>query len=323
MLGYLRPHVQTVFPGPAKPDYDGETGWYWVELTFQTSPVLFSEAPEASLRGDFIGDSLITLTDPLPAGTDRKHVFTIKSRSCGSDYFVYCNSKGRFSHINVRCHASGLSQAVEQVLADMCPFLSGWSLRFNVPICVFRVRALEDKSQVVRSILYHQLYSPVRLSEKEFNKIYELSGDDRVVSFDHDALNAADPKYQYLCYYKVIELSYSLRARRASEAKAKGYRFATPREVLPNSKSFTCHLTSDVRGRLVGQKFTSIRDNILRPLRNRIAHGLLEDNDGQIVPDEEVSPYLPVAKYMAEQLILSEISPSVVSADAPSRSNAI
>ncbi len=313
MLGYLRPHAQTSFPGPAKPDYEGETGWYWVELTFQTSPIFFSEIPEGSLRGDFVGDSLIILTDPLPVGNDRNRVFTIQARSAGLDYFVYCNNKGRLSHINVHCNAPGFSQAIEQTLAGVCPFLSGWSLRFNVPISIFRVRALEDKSQVVRSILYHKLYSPVRLSESDLNRVYKVPEDDRIVSFYHDALNATDPKYQYLCYYKVIDLSYLLRARKASEAKAQGRPFAKPKEVLPDSESFTCHLTPDIRGQVVGQKFTSVRENILRPLRNRIAHGFLEGDGGEIVADEEVYPYLPVAKYVAEQLIFHEIGRDLVS----------
>jgi len=313
MLGYLRPHVQTIFPGSAKADYDGETGWYWVELTFQTSPILFSEVPEGSLRGDFVGDSLIILTDPLPVDADRKRVFTIKARSVGLDYFVYCNNKGRLSHINVHCHALGFSQAIELTLAGVRPFLSGWSLRINVPISIFRIRALEDKSQVVRNILYHQLYSPVRLSESDLNRMYEMPEDDRIVSFYHDALNATDPKYQYLCYYKVIELSYSLRAKKASEAKAQGRPFAMPKEVLPDSESFTCHLTPDVRVQVVGQKFTSVRDNILRPLRNRIAHGFLEEDGGEIIPDKEVYPHLPVAKYVAEQLIFHEVGRDLVS----------
>ena len=315
------PHVQTVFPGSAKSDYDGEVGWYWVELTFQASPTLFSEAPAASLRGDFIGDSLIILTDPLPDDTDRKHVFTIKARSCGLEYFVYCNGKGRLSHINAHYHTSGFSYAVDYVLAGIRPFLSSWSLRFNVPISIFRIRAREDKSRVVRSILYHQLYSAVRVPQGELDKVYQLPEDSRIISFYHDALNAADPKYQYLCYYKIIELSYALRAKRASEARANGCQFTMPREVLPDSEFLNRHLARDLRASLIGQKFTSIRDDVLRPLRNRIAHGLVEENDSELIPNEEIYPYLPVVKYIAEQLISSEIGGDMLRASTSGWSN--
>lgn len=321
MLGYLRPHIQTIFPGTKAIDYDGEPGWYWVEFTFQPSPILFIEVAEASLRSEFLGDSLLILTDPLNGGTDRKHVFTIKARRHGLEYFVYCNAKGRLSHINAHYQASGLKNALEYVSEGIRPFVSGWSLRFNVPIYVFRIRVLEEKSNVVRNIIYHQLYSPVRVSQKDFNRVYRLPEDDRIISFYHDALNATCPKYQFLCYYKAIELAYGLRNKKTSESKEKGEEFIRPREIFPDIDTVKCHLNQDIQAQLLGKKFTSIRDDILRPLRNKIAHGIFEESCDEIASDEEVYPYLPVAKYIAEQLIISEIGLHVLSTNESIQGN--
>ena len=101
-----------------------------------------------------------------------------------------------------------------------------------------------------------------------------------------------------------------------------GELFIRPKDILLDTESLTCHLYQDIQARLVGQKFTSLNDNILRPLRNRIAHGLLEDSDDEIASDEEVYPYLPVVKYIAEQLILSEIGPHALQTNESIESDA-
>ncbi len=105
MPGYLRPHVQTIFPGPQDPKYTpeqnslGGRGSYWVEFTFQPSPILQSSLKAEELRTGFIGDSHLAINDPLPDGVERKHVFTVREANIDREYFMYCNSHGRLSHV--------------------------------------------------------------------------------------------------------------------------------------------------------------------------------------------------------------------------------
>jgi hypothetical protein len=314
MPGYLRPHTQTIFPAPEDPrhkpgkHHEGGPGWYWVELTLHPHPVLFSEVDSISLRNDFIGDSLVSLSDPLSLGESRKHIFTIQLQNNNLEYFVYCNQKGRLSHFNVHFHASNYDEAIEVARNNIQPLLSGWATRFNIPIYVFRIRAQEEATNIVKNILYHQLYAPVRISHAEINRLYWFPKDTRLLSFYHDALNSTNPKYQFLCYFKVIELVLGLRGKKAAEAKTRGEPTGRPREILPDEEWFRLHLAPDVQARLIGKKFTTIRDDVLRPIRTRIAHGLLDNDMDSEISDEEVYPYMPIAKLMAERLLSSEIA---------------
>jgi len=303
MPGYLRPHIQIILPGPGDPTYkpgqnpEGGPGWYWVELTLHPHPILFSEIDRTSLRNDFIGDSLVNLSGPLSVGENREHIFTIQLRNTNLEYFVYCNQKGRLSHFNIRCQASNFQESIKAARNNIQPFLSGWATRFNIPIYVFRIRALEEATNIRQNILYHQLYGPVTVSYEEIDRLYGFPKDTRLISFYHEALNSSSPKYQFLCYFKVIELVLGLRGKKKVRR----------RDTLPDEEWFRLHLTPDLQARLIGKKITAIRDNALRPIRNRIAHGLLdEDVDGDI-SNEEVYPYMPVAKLMAERLLLAEL----------------
>jgi hypothetical protein len=313
MPGYLRPHVQTVFPGSSDPKFrkeqnpTGDRGSYWVEFTFQVNPRLSSEESPKALRQDFIGDSLLIIGKPLASGETRKHVFTIRTGPNSSmEYFVYCNKSGFLSHINIRYTAGSFDEAISCAQDNIKPFFSVWSARFNVPIIVFRIRALEEATNVVRNIVFHQFYTKKDIDATDLNRTYWCPADVRAIAFYHDALNATSPKYQFLCYFKVVELVLGLRAKLALKKEPSRRR---KKEVLPDEEWFKLHLDSELQARLIGKKFTAIRDDVLRPIRNRIAHGLLDEKNAcrpeDQIADNEIYRFLPVLKLIAERLLLA------------------
>lgn len=130
MPGYLRPHIQTMYPGPSDPKYRkeqnpfGEPGSYWVEFTFQVNPRLSSEESPKALRQEFIGDSLLIIGKQLARGETRKHVFTIRTGANSSmEYFVYCNKSGFLSHINMHHKADSFDEAISCAQDNIKPFL--------------------------------------------------------------------------------------------------------------------------------------------------------------------------------------------------------
>lgn len=312
MPGYLRPHIQTIYPGPQDPKYTpehdpaGREGSYWVEFTFQPNPLLKSDLGEQELRSGFIGDSHLVISDPLPQGTDRKHVFTVRDSKEIGECFVYCNTHGRLSHVNFLCHAEHFDSAIELAKTNFEPFLSGWSARFNTPLYIFRIRALEESSNIVRNILYHQLYPEIHISLEDMNREYLFPEDSRVLDFYREALNATNPKYQFLCFFKVIELVLNLRTKRDSVSRKEGNRVKRTRDLLLEEKWFMQHLSDELKPFVIGKKFTTIRNDVLRPIRNKIAHALVKDDDGYRLSEEEIFPYLPIAKLMAQRLLLAE-----------------
>jgi hypothetical protein len=312
MPGYLRPHIQTIFPGPTDPKYkpgqsaSGKPGSYWVEFTFLPQPLLCGNVEEQDLRSGFVGDSHIVISEPLPSDLDRKHVFTVKATANSADYFMYCNNHGRLSHVNFRSFAQGFDEATKAATDHLYPFLAGWSARFNAPLFVFRIRLLEEETNVIRNIIYHQAYPLVKITPDDLNQSYWFPNDLRIFAFYREALNTTSPKYQFLCYFKVIELVLSLRADRVAKARKQGTVPTRYSDLLGEEDWFMPHLSPHLRTAVLGKKFTAIRDDLLRPLRNKIAHALVEEDDGSRLDDDEVYPYLPIAKLMAERLLAAE-----------------
>jgi len=312
MPGYLRPHVQTIFPGPQDPKYtseqdpSGKLGNYWVEFTFQPSLILLSNLKEEELRSGFIGDSHLEISDILPEGVNRKHVFTVKEAKRDCEYFVYCNKYGRLSHVNFMSNADNFDQSLMLARTRFEPFLSGLSAKFNVPLNVFRIRVFEESSNIVRNTIFYQRYPVVKISQEDMNRGYWVPEDTRVLDFYREALNSTSPKYQFLCYFKVVELVLSLRAERDSLARKQGKKVKRVRDLLLEEKWFLEHLSDDLKKTVLGKKFTTIKESVLRPIRNKIAHALVRDDDGTRLRDDEIFPYLPVVKLMSDKLLAAE-----------------
>jgi hypothetical protein len=135
---------------------------------------------------------------------------------------------------------------------------------------------------------------------------YWVPEDTRVLDFYREALNSTSPKYQFLCYFKVVELVLSLRAERDSLARKQGKKVKRVRDLLLEEKWFLEHLSDDLKPTVLGKKFTTIKERVLRPIRNKIAHALVRDDDGTRLRDDEIFPYLPVAKLMSDKLLAAE-----------------
>ncbi|MCI5210443.1 MAG: hypothetical protein D3910_17020 [Candidatus Electrothrix sp. ATG2] len=308
----MRPYIQTTYPEKEISDHDherkknGSKGDYWVEFTFRKNPELSFDVDEKELRSGFIGDSLLVIHEPLSDGSDRKHVLTIKYNSLPEDFFIYCNSSGRLSHINFLCYADSFEDAIELATNRLTPFLHGWSARFNIPLFVFRIRAVEQSSGIVRSVIYHQQYPEVMISQKELTKDYLFPEDTRILDFYREALNSTTPKSQFLCYYKVIELVLALRGRRDYKSRQNGVNIKRERDLFIEEEWFNSHLSDKIKPLVLKKKYTVIRKDVLRPIRNKIAHAFLDDDDGYQLSDDQVFPYLPITKLMAQKLLSAE-----------------
>lgn len=222
------------------------------------------------------------------------------------EYFFYCNASGRLSHANLHCQAKNFEHAIDIAKKNLDPFLSGWSVRFNIPLYIFRIRAMEESTDIVHSIFYHQFYPEIHTTLEDIIRGYWLPEDMRVFDFYREALNTTSPKYQFLCYYKVIELVLSLREKRDLQTRNKGKKHKRNIELFMEEEWFMPHLSDDLKPLVLGKKFTIIRNSVLRPIRNKIVHALMKNDDSYHLSDEEIFPYLPIAKLMAHQLLVAE-----------------
>jgi hypothetical protein len=112
-----------------------------------------------------------------------------------------------------------------------------------------------------------------------------------------EALNTDSPVYQFLCLFKILEALRARRTRLAREAKRKNASYTAPDEVLPSApadikswlerlfyirrefdlSAFESAVPQDLRGR----KASDVIENVLKPLRVKVAHALF-GNGGEL-----------------------------------------
>lgn len=308
MPGYLRPHIKKTVPSDhEKADLisknDGDSGDFWVELTFCPQFILHRSPGEEAPHSALGGDSHFQIHEALPPGEAKRRVATVSYSGEQQllRYFVFCNAAGRMSHINVRCQAVDSDAAEKTAKKGIEPLFAHLCVTFNAPVNVLRIRVMENSTGVTSSTLFHQTYPIVDVSAEAFSAW--VGNDYRAIHFYREALSTTSPKYQLLCYYKVIELLLELQAKRASQERQAGNSVNMIVERFSDEQWLADHISPELLGQIVGKKYTWIKDKVLRPVRDKVAHALLKETDSFEHHDEEVFPYLPIAKVMAEKLI--------------------
>jgi hypothetical protein len=134
--------------------------------------------------------------------------------------------------------------------------------------------------------------------------------------------------FQFLCFFKIIEGLRVRRERLAKEALAVGRTPSRPlKEVIPAAKAEfvpwllpllhvnrewnEMTLTEIFVPEALGQKINRLIDDHLRPLRNRVAHGALDEGEPVLSADEamdlrEVYKWLPLTKCIVRRMLKNE-----------------
>ena len=148
-------------------------------------------------------------------------------------------------------------------------------------------------------------------------------------SLYREAVSASSSTYQFLCLYKILESIRERRSRLNIEAKLQGIQLTRPKEIYPSTEQEMNALLGNIFSHrdsegwseetlrslllpeLVGKKFNSIFDDILRPIRNVLAHAILDEGELKYSPDsakdqQEVVRYLPPLKCIVRSTLRSE-----------------
>jgi len=306
MPGYLRPHTQRIVPNDSErsrlADANGaDPNSFWVELTFAPHTKLLVGVDE-NLHSALGGDSHFQVHEPLADGETTKQFATFAyGAESPLNYFAFCNSAGRMSHMNVLCSAADAGAAVKLVKGGVEPLLAHLCITFNAPVNVSRIRVIQGATGITYSTVFHQAYPIVDAPADGFG--VWVAEDFRAIRFYREALSATSPKYQLLCYYKVLELLLDMQAKRAPQANPSDAKARVSVERFREEPWLRIHIDPSLLDRIRDKKYTWIKTEVLRPVRDKVAHALLKESDGSWHSDEEVVPYLPIAKRMAENLI--------------------
>ncbi|MDO8681865.1 MAG: methylamine utilization protein MauJ [Armatimonadota bacterium] len=325
--GYLRKERLVIQPTnssiPSSVDLErlnGATGEYEVEFTMRSPTALCLTDTIFETRPNIKGDSLLALYPPIQS-KDIGSVFvrldimlmdgSVKPNNI--IYYCYPNEAGSLSHINTTIKAESFENAESVALKHLTAILTQLSFERDVPIDIARIRVEEKSSGTYICEFIHPPYKRSALNNKLEPVVGEVPKLYHPLVLYREALGTASPVYQFLCFFKVIELVRELRRVRNKAAKASGASISFPQERLQEEDWLNKHVPHDLLKQAIGKNYTNICDNILRPIRHGVAHAFL-DNEGpaarpaeEMLNLDEVYRHLPLVKYIARQMILNEM----------------
>jgi hypothetical protein len=145
-----------------------------------------------------------------------------------------------------------------------------------------------------------------------------------------EGMNSNSPLYQFLCFYKIIEAVRVRRDRLSAGAASHGQVIKRPAERIPRDDAelktwlasvFPKHypwqtlMLEDITPpECRGKKTNDVAQNVLRPLRDKIAHNIFSDagelsqSVDEIVDVDEVQKWLPTAKCIARLNLRNEFN---------------
>ncbi|MEP6755806.1 MAG: methylamine utilization protein MauJ [Chthonomonadales bacterium] len=329
--GHLRLDVYTIaytYDNPL-PNYgtdprpEGYRGEYHVEFTFQPPSRTVMDNQVQNFDPDLPGGSLLAILHPKPRKPgEAVEIVVDLVHKPGNEhqterhlkYHFLPNDEGFLSTIKVELFAESIIDAEQTAFRMLAPVLAQWSFVHDVPLDIYRIRTEENATRTCRCLYTRQPYLKVAIDANMIFRNDSIPENYHVLVFYREALSATQPLYQYLCFYKVIELILGLRRQRVTKAGSEGEKPTVITERLQDDPWLTKNVDADLLAKCIGKTFPRLRDDILRPMRVRIAHAFLDDEDPMSVQAEElVNPtdvyrLLPLLKYVARTMVTNELT---------------
>ena len=275
-------------PGEKQPSPAGDPGAYEVTFIFARPEISLTEIREADL--DFVnGDSALVIAPPEPRSKDTLAGFRLDvsyiARNGQAKQGVIMfrpNKHGRLSIALMTMDASGYRDARDNAYRAISPFLSKMSFEHDVPLeikaTVTRELATQGQNIEFRSPIPPKTFRP-------FSQGLHRTDILALLSFYREAMNSTSISYSFLCFYRILEAIYQ---RRKEVMQQKKVRFSFARDNrLSEADLMGLPKRMESYREFIGRKFRSIYDTDLTPLRVKIAHGLLgEENPFAETPDD-------------------------------------
>jgi hypothetical protein len=272
------------------------------------------------------GDSHIAITRPAVVHSAMPEAVGIRIRAYTDiGAFVFDgkpNAKGFLGKlVSEPFDAQNFDDALKKAYHAVAPSLSNWSAHLDVPVYVAQVDATELRTGAAST----QLLVP------PLDSVLAVEGEPKLepefryyAGLYREALNSNSPVYRFLCLYKIIEgvrlrRSRLAKAARASSREAQRFEFeevpSEPSDLRPwlnaiyglrdwSQQAVDQVLPLEIRGRRFGQ----IIESKLMPLRNEVAHGILDSGElGMSIDDmlklDRVNVWLPLTRTIARRML--------------------
>ncbi len=309
-----------------QPRPEGSQGVYDVEFTLQPPSRIIMDSHNFECGAGLKGGSLIAIAKPVPrTGTDidRMNIDVLANPIDPNQppshlkFLLLPNDEGHLSTVFVSINANSMAEAAREAWIGFAPVLSKIAFIHDVPLEVYRIRTEERATKSASCTFTHHMYRQVGFDHNTFGPFGSVSMQYHPMVYYREALGASSPFYQYLCYYKVIEMVIKMRRERVVAAKREGKDPDVTTERLIENEWLTKNVEKRLLSSAIGKKVTELKDKLFRPVRNRIAHELLEDEEPtdtkaeDLLNEEEVFKVLPLIKHVARLMIVTDMTPKV------------
>jgi hypothetical protein len=304
----------------------GSPGEYAINIALQRveqSPLKHGQTVMASLlegtsylgapavaNGTFLG---IQFSHPWPDGSI-------------TEVNVKTNADGFLSHLMIRdLTASSFDDADLKAQEVTSPLLSHLSLAYDVPVKVLQYDITEKRSGTIRTAVRIAPHFAVP-SQGDLRLDTMSRG---IASLYREGMNSASPTYGLLCFYKIVESLKHRRTRVAvlcNDAGLEPVRF--DRTVIPNSNQELLILLSQafpavaiwdevtqhqvVPDEVRGLKLLRAVDRFLTPLRNKVAHALLDSGELADIDDprllRDIVRWIPFSRFAARTMVVKDLA---------------
>lgn len=305
----------------------GLPGDYKVEFILSRPGFNIHPEYQLSFAAGLNGDSHLAITQPaftppsLETATQIKIYAVVEGQKLV--FHGFPNERGYLAKICIdKLFANNFDEARNFAYRCLAPSLSNWSLHLDIPLNIYQVEVTELRTNSVSTSLtpsFINVPHNVRIATRMTVEMRAFA------SLYREALNSNSVAYQYLCFYKIIESIFERRKRLGEERAKSGNPFpplgnlpSNAEEaqtwlnsifpVRPDSYWSNMHLSSILYPESLGKKIGNVVENILEPLRKKIAHALSESGEWLLSTDEalhinEIHKWLPLAKCISRKLI--------------------
>jgi hypothetical protein len=253
------------------------------------------------------GDSLLA----VPVG---RHFKVEISNGTRAEIDVAPNADGKLATAVTRVTAASFQESQRFAWNLVMPMLSWWSYRYDAALDITGYEVLEEATQAQRWV--GGVLSKVKpfAADPSEGNLHSRPEYRTLFASYREALGATNLFYRFLCFYKVVEGCYGLRAQRRQAIHTAGQAYREPTEEIPADLSAfaDCQPYPHVESfrPYAGRRFTRVRDELRAVMRNAIAHidpenlSVVADNFDDVAACEKAAP---VIKYMARQMLRNEL----------------
>lgn len=274
------------------------------------------------------GDSHLALTVPKDArpssNADIGAVVTVPvNKPDGSaddiEMILWPNPSGRLSKVSVTLQARNFLDAERRAHFEAASFLSYLSFELNVPLRMAHTFIKETRTGHTTVGFVRQFGYKGMGNLPEGYQAMKVDPFPALASVYREALNSDSPFYQFLCFCRVVQrLMKPLRPRwKKTIINHDKWRLPTyeKRERFPENGAEAERFPAAIGG----EKFAKVYVDLLRPLRDGIAHVFLEDTSDKASAERstdehefvnDIYEYVPAAHYMARTMLNNDFGVS-------------